>query len=406
MVKTQVSEWSLIPIENSDVGGIPLGEGVMLISHTNNAFREMMAQIRAANDNVPTPEQMAQVRRKNLVVNPSFQISQENGDTLGTSNGYCAADQHFHYRLASGGAASFQRIQQRSLYGSVDQLEWKCTTAKVSLAATDFVTLTHYIEGRRAASLAWGTAEAKPLVDTFEISGPAGTLHLHYQNELANRHYCAPVIIEADEANTPVRKTVVVPGDTTGTWATGTGIGIIRDLVLAVGNNMTGAAGVWGGTTVLAANTQANLMGNTSNVVRIADMGMYADPAETGLAPDWEAPDADDEEWACRRFYWKVANDNVSDALCNGGFTSTTAWTGVLDLDVPMRSAPSLVVSNQADFQAVAGSALDTTALSIATASTRKVRLQATVSGATAGQAAFLRFDGSAGRYLALNARY
>ena len=45
MAKTKVSEWSATAANNTDVGGINLGEG-MLPSDVNNAMREMMAQLK------------------------------------------------------------------------------------------------------------------------------------------------------------------------------------------------------------------------------------------------------------------------------------------------------------------------------------------------------------------------
>lgn len=45
MAKNKISEWSSTPANNTDVGGINIGEG-MLPSDVNNAMREMMAQIK------------------------------------------------------------------------------------------------------------------------------------------------------------------------------------------------------------------------------------------------------------------------------------------------------------------------------------------------------------------------
>lgn len=48
MSKDAVGDWSTTAGDNTDIGGIPLGEGVTLPSHVNNAIRTMMAQIAAA----------------------------------------------------------------------------------------------------------------------------------------------------------------------------------------------------------------------------------------------------------------------------------------------------------------------------------------------------------------------
>jgi len=48
MSKDAVSDWDTVAANNTDVGGISLAEGVTLPSSVNNAFREMMAQIKSA----------------------------------------------------------------------------------------------------------------------------------------------------------------------------------------------------------------------------------------------------------------------------------------------------------------------------------------------------------------------
>jgi hypothetical protein len=46
MAKTSVDDWDTSAAANTDIGGINLAEGQMVVSSTNNAFREMMAQLK------------------------------------------------------------------------------------------------------------------------------------------------------------------------------------------------------------------------------------------------------------------------------------------------------------------------------------------------------------------------
>jgi hypothetical protein len=48
MAKNSVSDWDTTAGNNTDVGSIPLGEGATYPSNVNNAFREIMAQIKSA----------------------------------------------------------------------------------------------------------------------------------------------------------------------------------------------------------------------------------------------------------------------------------------------------------------------------------------------------------------------
>lgn len=52
MAKDTVDDWDLNPDNNTDLGGIPIGEGLMEWSSVNNAFREEMAQIAAWRDDI------------------------------------------------------------------------------------------------------------------------------------------------------------------------------------------------------------------------------------------------------------------------------------------------------------------------------------------------------------------
>lgn len=223
--------------------------------------------------------------RRNLWVNGSNQVSQENGNTLGTTTGYYPVDQTALYFTAASAAMSVQRVQVRTLENALDQIEFKTTTAKASLAAGDSVTLTQNIEGSAFIDAGFGTATAKPVVLRAQVTLPAGTYHWHFQNSAGNRHCAVPFTVSAGEANTAVVKTIVVPPDTSGAWLTADGvIGITCDLVLAVGSTKTGgSASTWGATAFYAAATQFNILSSTSNVGRLADVGLKLDPDATGV---------------------------------------------------------------------------------------------------------------------------
>lgn len=288
MTKSTVASWDTTASLNTDIGGINIDEGCPA-PNINNAVREIMAQIKTL-----SPVGGGAVQR-NLWVNTSFEVSAENGNTLGTTNGYFAADQLAMYFTASTAAMSVQRIQVRTLANSTNQIEFKCTTAKPSLGAADFVTLTQPIEGSAIAACGFGTAAAVPLVMRFEVSLPAGTYHFHFQNSAANRHCAVPFTIVSGEANTAVVKTIIVPADTSGTWLTADGvIGLVCDLVLAAGASLTGGtASTWGATTYYAATTQFNILSANTNVARLADVGLKLDPNATGVYGIYRAGETD-----------------------------------------------------------------------------------------------------------------
>lgn len=237
---------------------------------------------------IPSNALMNANARPSLIVNGNFQMSQENGTTLGTANNFYFADQFFLSYTAATAAMSVQLLTSiRTLSGNDRVGEFKTTTAKASLGATDFVTLSTVIEGSRPEwkAAAFGTAGAKPFVYRFEFTGPAGLYHMHFQNSAGNRHCAVPFTVQPGEANVAVVRTIIVPPDTTGTWPVADGDkGLVADLVLAAGATLTGGtASTWGATARLAATTQFNILSSTSNVARIADVGLKNDPDATGV---------------------------------------------------------------------------------------------------------------------------
>lgn len=256
--------------------------------------------------NIPSIGQTKILSLSSYVVNGSMTVSQENGNTLGTTNGYFPADQWAMYFTAATAAMSIQRIQVRTLANAVNQLEYKCTTAKASLGASDNVLISQPIEGAWFQQAGFGTASAQRLVLRCQVSLPAGLYHWHFANSAGNRHCSVPFTIAGGEANTAVVKEIVIPPDTSGTWLTAEGvIGIVADLVLAAGATVTGGtASTWGGTTYYAASTQFNILSSTANVARLADVGLKLDPDATGGYGAYEVGETDALFRAER--YWEM----------------------------------------------------------------------------------------------------
>lgn len=292
--------------------------------------------------------------RPSLIVNGSMIDSQERGNTLGTANGYFAADQFALYFTAATAAVSIQRIQSsRSLAGAANKLEFKTTTAKASLGASDFVMISQPIEGSRPDFVAagWGAAGAKQFVYRHEMSLPAGLYHLHVQNSAGNRHIAVPFTVAGGDANVAKVHEIVVPGDTAGTWLTADGvIGAVFDVVLAAGATLTNAAGAsWGATAYYAAATQFNILSSTANVARLADVGLKLDPDATGVYGAYEVGEVDavyrSERYALKRMA-------VSFTVIR------TSSSGVQYIAIPfgliMAKVPSSVLSNQVNVDGAA----------------------------------------------------
>jgi len=277
---------------------------------------------------VPTAE------ARNRVVNGAMQISQEIGNTAGTGSNNYYADQ-WQSTFTVTGTFTGQRVQVLTPNGSQDRLRMTITAGDVSLAATDFLLWKQDIEGIRIADFKWGTAAARQVVLRFGFKGPAGTYSTSLLNDAGARSYIVNFTISAGQANTDTEQVFVIPGDTTGTWPTGTGRGMILDITLACGSNYIGVPG-WqaGGLYGTSANT--NGAATNGSVFEIFDVGLYLDRQATGLPPPWQMPDYAAELLACQRYWQWVA------FMFYGSTTSANAYLGIGKVICQMRAGPAV----------------------------------------------------------------
>lgn len=299
---------------------------------------------------------------RNRIVNPAMQVSQQNGDTSGTTDLYYGADQWATQRITSAGTITTQRVAEVTPGGSPYRYQVTVTTADTTLAAGEILAVFQNLEGADVADFLYGGADARQSVLRVGFSGPAGTYAIRLINSAADRSYVALFTISADDANTDTVQTFAIPGDTTGTWLTAEGvIGINLTIALACGSTYQGVEG-WQAGNIYGTSGVSNGMGTQGNVFQIFDVGLYLDPDETGVAPAWELPDAAEEERGCKRF-WRNTFYGV------GTWVTTTLWIGNGSFDVVMAKTP--VVSNPTGFIYQLG-ASDATVVSLSVSYLRK----------------------------------
>lgn len=275
------------------------------------------------------------VRFRNRIVNPSFQVSQENGNTAGSTDNFHPADQHARRHAGTGFTASAQRVQVVTPAGAVDRVRYTVSAAKASLAAGDALWHEQLIEGRMVADLRFGSASAMTCLLRFGIKAPAGSYGVALRNSANNRSWIGLVVVAPGEANTDVVKTLAIPGDTAGTWLTDSGTGLRFSICLASGSTLQGSAG-WQGANAITTSAQFNAVASTSNVVELFDIGLQADVRASGVIPPYEVPDEADEVRRSQR-YWE-----------SGSALSYTAVAGVSQVSlsqifkVTKRVAPTI----------------------------------------------------------------
>ena len=171
-------------------------------------------------------------------------------------------------------------------------------------------------------------------------------------NNTGVRAYAAGFTVTAGQANTDTVQTLVVPGDTAGTWLTDTDIGLGLGIIVAAASNLQGPAG-WNG--LVAVTGQTNGMATAGNVFELFDVGLYIDPDLTGTPPRFEMPDEAAERLACQRYWWAFNLHAISYAEGAGRYHG-----GPIVYPTPMRIVPTLAQTAAGTASNCGGATIDT----------------------------------------------
>jgi hypothetical protein len=288
-----------------------------------------------------TPVVIGTARARNLICNPSMQVSQENGMTsspAAATGSYYEADQWLG-RWSVTGASLQAGLLARSYLGpkSPNTCTLYTGTPKVSLAAGDYFLLTQPIEGAMAMQdLQWGTSQAVPAVLTFwAVHTTGGTYSVRIANAASDRSFIASYTLAA---GVPKKVVVPIPAKTDGVWPLDNVLGLSVEFANAVGSSYIGVAG-WQNANLYGVPGQSNGAAVAATSLSIAEVGLYADPDATGVPPPFAIPDYGLETLKCQRYWYKATSAltcwprNGGDNLrMNNGFWPTA-----------MRTTPSLV---------------------------------------------------------------
>jgi hypothetical protein len=322
---TTYAEWSITHKANS---GVPL-----------TAQRVMLSAISAS-------AAAGTARRTNLVINGALNVSQENGNTEGTTTGYYAADQMPVILSASPAAFGFSRIISANVSGSQYRLQFRVTTAKASLAAADVANIQTRIEGFNMQDLAWvqpafGTPAPKDALLAFNFNGPAGTYAITIRNNALTYTFAATFTITAGQAGVDTAQVIKIPAPpfSMGPWLIDNGVGITITFALAAGS--TGLAP----TTGWQAGNFTGVTGMSNGLAAVQSFQLWdiyfgADPDKTGVPPLFEVPDYMTELVKCKR-YWQQLY-----IMFSGNTTSGSAYYAPAAWSINPRVAPSLSGAN------------------------------------------------------------
>jgi hypothetical protein len=199
------------------------------------------------------------------------------------------------------------------------------------------------IEAIRAADFGWGAAGALPVVLRFKARPANASLPLPFtfsisiRNAAANRSFVYNFTLTSTAWQV---FTTTVPGDTTGTWAVDTTGGPGISFTTMCGSTFITAPGVWTAGNFLAGPGISNMYTVSGTGVDFADIGLYLDPNNTGLAPPWVTPDYASELLACKRYWQQMFT------MFSGNVTSSNGYYGPGSVPVVPRVVPALTGVN------------------------------------------------------------
>ena len=250
-----------------------------------------------------------------LCVNPFMEFDQENlGASVSVGPYTYVLDQMLSQKSGSltlaaqgvatpfSGVSGFKRFQ-RGLKATVG-------TAQASFASGDYVTpFFTIIEGSKLRGLGWGTSDAVDIDIVSVVQLPAGTYSVSCQNGTLNRSYVTSFTVAA---NIPTLIRVTIPGDTGGTWATDTSVGMRISIAAYTGTTYQASAlGVWANGSYLTHSSCNNFAAVTANIGICA----YINAFVKGVLPTFSQGDTlildticsmrrpyDDEFRNCERF--------------------------------------------------------------------------------------------------------
>jgi hypothetical protein len=285
---------------------------------------------------------------RNRIINPAMVIDQRNA---GASVAVTTSDPYIVDRWVCLAAANSRYTAQQNQGGLTGtNLPAGFTnylgTTSVSTGtpgATDVYAINQYIEGFNIADLGWGTANAQTVTLSFWVrSSLTGAFGGTINNSGSPSYRSYPFSFTISAANTWEQKTVTIPGDTSGTWATNNGVGIRIRFSLGMGSSFLGTAGAWAAGFVGAPTGSTNVVSTNGATFYITGVQLEAG----SVATPFERRDYGRELAMCQRYY-EVGLDR--NALMWSGSTSTLNgdYYGNKGFCVTKRATPTITTSNQ-----------------------------------------------------------
>ena len=237
---------------------------------------------------------------RNRIINGDMRIDQRNaGASTSVSAGttFYGTDRFAGFFGASATGCTTQQSTTAPT-GFINSLKFAVGTG-ASSSSGQSAWLGQRIEGLNVTDLGWGTANAETVTLSFYVYASAtGTYSVVLQNSAGDRSYVATYTVSS--ANTWEQKTITVTGDTSGTWLTTNGTGIIIRWDLGSGSSYnTATTSAWQSGDYRNVSSQVNVIGTSSATFYITGVQLEAG----SVATSFERRQYGQELVLCQRYY-------------------------------------------------------------------------------------------------------
>lgn len=325
---------------------------------------------------------------KNLIINGDMAIDQRNAgvSNSGTANAYTT--DRWQLQMFGTTEVTYQQVIDAPA-GFNKSLKITSNATPDTLTGSDSVSPRQRIEGLNTAYLNWGTSDAQTVTLSFWVKASiTGTYPVSFHNQDFDRSFVSEYNVVS--ANTWEYKTIVITGDTTGTWYTGSLTGIIALFNLDNGSDsVTATTDSWISGNYRRTSSCVSFMNNSSATWQIT--GVQLEVGTT--ATDFENLQYGTQLAMCQRYYWRPEASNK--VFGTGYVVSATRADMYSSLPVTMRTVPSIVntsVAIRINYAAV--SVLATTITLLASSTTGFSAYITGASGLTVGQGVTLANNG------------
>ena len=291
-------------------------------------------------DNVAYPS-AGPLSNRNLIINGAMQVAQRSTAAVNNSSSvstltYETIDRWGYWASAGSDFSVQQSSDAPSGFGNSVKIT---SLAATSLSSTSYYTIAQRIEAQNLYSTDIGTSTAKDLTLSFWVKASNAATYSVYALS-GNYAESFTSTYTVNSANTWERKTITIPGATSGFSATGNSAQLEVGFSFGAGSSYsTSTLNQW-----QTSNFKVNASSATNLVeTNAAELYITGVQLEVGsVATPFEHRSYGDEMARCQRYYYRTetSNKNIHATFYGGSTYICQVW-----LPVYMRAAPSVTLS-------------------------------------------------------------